>query len=840
MKPVALFFALGVLIVALPERSLAGPITYNFKTVMSPGDTAFTQLLGINNAGMIAGYFGDGTSVHNNGFTLVLPNHYTTENYPAAIQTQVVGINNNGETVGFYIDSLGVTHGFTHNGTTFTSVTNPNAKTTVTQLLGVNNSGTVAGYWTDASGNFHPFTWVPGTFTPVTFSGLVSAQATDINNAGWVVGFNMTSSTASEGFLDIAGVFTFLQFPGSSFTQALGLNNNGLVDGFYVDGSGNTHGFIYNISTETYMTVDDPNAVGPGGTVINGINDEGEIVGFYIDVNGNTDGFFGAPVLIPPVIAKSFAAPTVPLHSTTSLTLTITNPNAATALSGVAFSDPLPAGLTVISTVGTCGGIVSVLPGSISLSGGFVFPASSCTIEATVQGTAAGVKNNVTSPVTSTQGGTGTAASASITVVAPPTIAKSFAGSTVPLNHSTGLTFDISNPNGTVSLSGMGFTDTLPSGLIVATPNGLSGSCGGGIITATSGSNSISLSGAALGAAATCAFMVNVTGTVAGIQNNTTSVVTSMQGGNGGTASDSITVVAPPTISKSFAAPTVLIGGSTALSFTITNPNPTVALTAVGFTDTLPSGLVVSTPNGLAGSCGGGTITATAGSTSISLSGGMLADSASCTFGVRVTGTTASQQVNTTSAVTSLEGGTGNQASATVTVLATALTNYFSNANTPGAPDGTVRITNPGTLGGNLCANIFVSDANEELSECCSCTVTPDGLLTLSLNTDLTGNPLTGKLLSTGVITIIPAATIGGACPLPTAMTPKAAALRAWATHVQTGETGFVVTEMDSQTTGVSAEGLTALTAQCKDIHFVGSGQGVCANGAALAAICNN
>src|SRR5579884_2431461 len=51
--------------------------------------------------------------------------------------------------------------------------------------------------------------------------------------------------------------------------------------------------------------------------------------------------------------------------------------------------------------------------------------------------------------------------------------------------------------------------------------------------------------------------------------------------------------------------------------------------------------------------------------------------------------------------------------------------NYFSNANTAGAPDGTVQITNPGSPTGNLCAQIYVSDPYQELSECCACLVTP-------------------------------------------------------------------------------------------------------------------
>jgi uncharacterized membrane protein len=126
----------------------------------------------------------------------------------------------------------------------------------------------------------------------------VSSQATDVNNSGWVTGFNLTGTT-SEGFLDRGGVFTFLNVPGSTFTQALGLNNTGLVDGFFVDAAGNTHGFIYNVTTGTYTEVDDPNAVGPAGTVINGINDKGQIVGFYTDANGNVDGFVGTPTPEP-------------------------------------------------------------------------------------------------------------------------------------------------------------------------------------------------------------------------------------------------------------------------------------------------------------------------------------------------------------------------------------------------------------------------------------------------------------------------------------------------------------------------------------------------------------
>ena len=127
----------------------------------------------------------------------------------------------------------------------------------------------------------------------------------------------------------------------------------------------------------------------------------------------------------------------------------------------------------------------------------------------------------------------------------PPVIGKAFGAGSVALNGSTTLTFNLSNPNTGLSLSGIGFSDTLPSGQVVGTPNGLTGSCGGGTITAAAGSSSVILSGSSLAATASCTFAVNVTGTTSGTQTNTTSAVTSTEAGNGGTASASLIVAGP-------------------------------------------------------------------------------------------------------------------------------------------------------------------------------------------------------------------------------------------------------------------------------------------------------
>lgn len=128
-------------------------------------------------------------------------------------------------------------------------------------------------------------------------------------------------------------------------------------------------------------------------------------------------------------------------------------------------------------------------------------------------------------------------------ILSPPAISKVFGGASIPLTGTTGLSFTITNSNAGALLTGVGFTDNLPAGLAVETPNGLTGSCGGGTVTAAAGSGTVSLSGATLVSSASCTFSVNVMGAGLGLQNNITSNVTSNEGGNGGTASASITVV---------------------------------------------------------------------------------------------------------------------------------------------------------------------------------------------------------------------------------------------------------------------------------------------------------
>src|SRR5258708_7040655 len=127
MKLKSLALTLGVAVLFCVSAAFAQ--TYNFQTINYPGDT-FTQLLGVNNSNIIAGYHGADV---NQGFTYVLStNTFTNENYPGSQQTQVIGINNNNKTVGFYILKH-KTSGFTDDNGTFTSVAYP--KRPFNQLL---------------------------------------------------------------------------------------------------------------------------------------------------------------------------------------------------------------------------------------------------------------------------------------------------------------------------------------------------------------------------------------------------------------------------------------------------------------------------------------------------------------------------------------------------------------------------------------------------------------------------------------------------------------------------------------------------------------------------------
>jgi hypothetical protein len=153
--------------------------------------------------------------------------------------------------------------------------------------------------------------------------------------------------------------------------------------------------------------------------------------------------------------------------------------------------------------------------------------------------------------------------------------------------------------------------------------------------------------------------------------------------------------------------------------------------------------------------------------------------------------------------------------------------NYFSN-NVFGAPSAVVRIDNPGLTYGNLCAMIYVFDADQQMSECCGCSETPDGLSTLLVVNNLTSNPLTGVISTHGVIKIVSAAINGSPCDATANVTPTPN-LRAWATHIQNKVgSAYPITETEFSDSTLGATELANLEAQCSFINILGSRRGIC------------
>ena len=293
-----------------------GSSRYHFTTLDNAKDLTFNQLLGINDNGHIAGYFGSGAAGHpNKGYLLRLPYSqasYQNLNFPGSVQTQVTGLNDEGVQVGFWStqNNANLTNnnfGFYLRNGQFHTVNFPtgdNASPPVDQLLGVNNHDVAVGFYTNGQGNnrgfeyniiTHRFSRVLKPGAPAGTAG-PSLTAAAINNRGDVAGFYTNSRGVTVAFLKYGyGRFLTLAVRGASMTQAFGVNDRDEVVGSYTVGTGNNavmHGFTWRPG-HGFTTVDDPHGIGT--TIINGVNDRGDLVGFYTDSAGNTDGMLAVP-----------------------------------------------------------------------------------------------------------------------------------------------------------------------------------------------------------------------------------------------------------------------------------------------------------------------------------------------------------------------------------------------------------------------------------------------------------------------------------------------------------------------------------------------------------------
>ncbi len=389
-------------------------------------------------------------------------------------------------------------------------------------------------------------------------------------------------------------------------------------------------------------------------------------------------------------LAKAFSPGTIAAGGTSVLTITVANAAAnAVALTGVALTDTMPAGVTIAATPNastTCGsGTASATAGgsSLALTGGSVGAAASCTITVNVTSSTPGSHVNTIPPsaLTSTQGATNTTAASATLVVNAPNVAltKTFSPASIPVDGTSVLTIAVANAGtGAVALTGLALTDTLPAGVKVgATPNAAT-TCGSGTASATAGGSSVALTGGSVGAGATCTVTVNVTAAAPGRYVNTipAGAVTSTQGASNGTpATAALTVLVPNvTLSKAFSPTTIHPHDVSQLTVTVANTAPGAgALTGMSLTDSLPAGVAIAATPNASTTCGAGTVTAAAGGTNLALAGGTVGAAASCTITVNVTSATIGTYTNTipAGALSTAQGATNTAAaSANLSVIA--------------------------------------------------------------------------------------------------------------------------------------------------------------------------
>ncbi|NVN99362.1 MAG: DUF11 domain-containing protein [Geobacteraceae bacterium] len=413
------------------------------------------------------------------------------------------------------------------------------------------------------------------------------------------------------------------------------------------------------------------NAMPAGNSVSNSasLTIPGSVTDYY---SGNNSSTSILNVYAPPTVTKSFSPTAILPGGTSTMTITMTNPNNIAA-TGVTLTDTYPttasgapgnmvtAGTTNRAT--TCGGSTASTTARVQLTSTTAnsIPANgSCTLKIDVTAPAAGTYNNTTGAVATTNIGSGSSATGTLIVLAPPTIAKVFANSTIASGDNTNMTVTIGNPNTIPITLSAALTDTFPTGIgMVINTAGNSGTCPSGV-TANAGAGSFTIASGTIIPAGGCTVIVNVTSTATGTNTIAAGALQTSAGNNAAATSATLTVHTAATLSKAYAAPkAVATGVNSTLTFTITNGSGTPAQSGMGFTDTFPTGLTVTAVSSISGAGCSGTPTFTPSSVTLSsgaITGGA-GNSGPCTFTATVRGDTAGQYINNNTKISSVTGG---------------------------------------------------------------------------------------------------------------------------------------------------------------------------------------
>jgi Ice-binding-like len=363
----------------------------------------------------------------------------------------------------------------------------------------------------------------------------------------------------------------------------------------------------------------------------------------------------------PPVVSESFSQPTIVAGGTSTLTLTVSNPNSSAATTSSPFVDTMPTGVVLAGSPTSSGGTATGTTGGSTVTFNGTIPANgSVTITAVVTAATAGsYVNSVPSGALTTSVGNNVAAATATLTVTPvttptlvaPTLGKSFSPANIALGGVSTLVLTLSNSNPAVDTLTAPFVDKFPTGLTVA---GTGTTTCGGVVDAVKGGSSITLTGGIIPAESSCTVSVTVSADCGCTYYNSVSAgsLKTDNGNNAAAALATLTVTkvpagGPPKLSKFFYPTTIKPGANTTLTITLSNPNATVAKLTAAFTDDLPSGMVVyGLPSTVPSNTCGGTLDASKGSSTVTLKDGKIPVNGSCKLTVIVTAARTGTYVN--------------------------------------------------------------------------------------------------------------------------------------------------------------------------------------------------
>jgi hypothetical protein len=234
----------------------------------------------------------------------------------------------------------------------------------------------------------------------------------------------------------------------------------------------------------------------------------------------------------------------------------------------------------------------------------------------------------------------------------PPTLSKSFSPDPVQVDSASTLTFTVTNPAGNIStLSGITFEDDLPEGLDVASST-ISACSGTVTLTAAAGATPAKISftrASALAVGGSCTIDVPVTPKINAVFDNVSGYISATESGGNATSTgrgtDTLTAYLPPQITKLYTPDSILTGGTSQLTYVITNPNSFNSLYGINFSDAYAGTMTNTSTLNITNNTCGVTISGSGSGTSIGIPVGenlTLAAGASCTFTVDVTATSSS------------------------------------------------------------------------------------------------------------------------------------------------------------------------------------------------------